>query len=185
MGREETPLADNFLRLDLRCTVKELFAEQFECQKCRMPLIHMIHCRMKTERAQHPHATDAENDFLANARIDITSIRERGQATKILGILRNVGIEKIDGTAADIDPPNLEMHRAVSYRHAANKRLPKEILDEFDRNESGIRRGITFLLVAVGIDMLLEIALTVKQTDADQGESDVAGRFHMVSGEDA
>ena len=54
---------------------------------------------------------------------------------------------------------------------------------------SGSRRqvvvGVVVLLVAVGIDRLAEVALAIEQPDADRRQGHVAGRLHVVAGEDA
>ena len=54
---------------------------------------------------------------------------------------------------------------------------------------SGSRRqvvvGVVVLLVAVGVDRLAEVALAVEQPDADERQGHVAGRLHVVAGEDA
>ena len=45
--------------------------------------------------------------------------------------------------------------------------------------------GIAFLLPAVGIQILPEVALLIEQADADQREVQIAGGFQMIAGEDA
>ena len=41
------------------------------------------------------------------------------------------------------------------------------------------------LLVAVGIDRLAEVPLAVEESDPDERQGHVAGRFHVIAGENA
>ena len=47
-----------------------------------------------------------------------------------------------------------------------------------------VARG-SFLLPAVGVEVLAEVALAVEQADADQRQAEVAGALQVVAGEDA
>ena len=40
------------------------------------------------------------------------------------------------------------------------------------------------LLIAVGVELLAEVALGVEQADADEWQSEVGGRLQMVAGQD-
>ena len=59
------------------------------------------------------------------------------------------------------------------------------VLDPAQRQQRQVVVGVGVLLVAVGIDGLAEVALAIEQTDPERGERHVAGRLHVVAGEDA
>ena len=61
---------------------------------------------------------------------------------------------------------------------------PRRVLDPAERQSAQVVVGVVVLLVAVGIDRLAEVALAIEQPDADRGQGHVAGRLHVVAGED-
>ena len=54
-----------------------------------------------------------------------------------------------------------------------------------ERQPAEVVVGVVVLLMAVGVDRLAEVALAVEQADADERQRHVAGRLHVVAGEDA
>ena len=63
--------------------------------------------------------------------------------------------------------------------------LPVRVFHGFERQGVEIVDGIAFLLPAVGVQILPEVALLVEQADADQRIVLVAGGLQVVAGEDA
>ena len=51
------------------------------------------------------------------------------------------------------------------------------VFHRLDRQVVEIEFGIGFLLPAVGEEILLEIAVAIEETDADEGEAEFAGAF--------
>ena len=54
-----------------------------------------------------------------------------------------------------------------------------------DRQQVGVVVEVRFLLPAVGVERLAEVALGIKQADADQRDAQVAGALEVVAGQDA
>ena len=70
------------------------------------------------EGAQHPHAADAEHDFLAQPVPRIATIQVIGDAAVPIRVLRQVGIEQIDRHPAALGAghlilPGADLHRAA------------------------------------------------------------------------
>ena len=49
----------------------------------------------------------------------------------------------------------------------------------------GVNGVVIFRLPVVGVDRLLEITLAVEQADADETETEVAGGFRVITGQNA
>ena len=62
---------------------------------------------------------------------------------------------------------------------------PVESWTRAERQPAQVVVGVVVLLVAVGVDRLAEVALAIEQPDADERQGHVAGRLHVVAGEDA
>ncbi len=60
------------------------------------------------ERAQQPHAADAQQHFLHDARGAVAAINAQRQIAEMLLVLRAVGIEQINRHAADVHAPGLK-----------------------------------------------------------------------------
>ena len=58
------------------------------------------------------------------------------------------------------------------------------VLDPRERQAGEVVVGVVVLLVAVRVDRLAEVALAVEQPDADERQGHVAGRLHVVAGQD-
>jgi hypothetical protein len=56
---------------------------------------------------------------------------------------------------------------------------------EFERHSVEIVTGVVLLLPAIGGEELAEVAAAVEESDADEGDSEVAGGLEVVTGEDA
>jgi hypothetical protein len=63
--------------------------------------------------------------------------------------------------------------------------LPFGVFDRGERQRIEIVDGVAFLLPAVGIEQLPEVALLIEQAEADQRVVLVARGFQMVAGENA
>ena len=61
----------------------------------------------------------------------------------------------------------------------------RRVLDAPERQAGQVVVRVVVLLVAVGVDRLAEVALAVEEPDADGGQGHVAGRLHVVAGQDA
>ena len=65
------------------------------------------------------------------------------------------------------------------------QRQARRVLDPPERQARQVVVGVVVLLVPVGVDRLAEVALAIEETDADRRQGHVAGRLHVVAGEDA
>ena len=63
--------------------------------------------------------------------------------------------------------------------------FPWPIFHRFDRQVVEVVNRIRLLLPSIGIEVLMEVAALVEQADADQRQTEVAGRFEVISRQDS
>ena len=72
------------------------FAQQVQRQQGRVALVHVVSRQIcVSQRAQHPHSTDAEQHLLAQTVIGITAIKAPRKIAVALVVRRQVRIQKI------------------------------------------------------------------------------------------
>ena len=116
----------------------------------------------------------------------IAAVQPRRQLAVFGGIAVDVGIEQQQIAAADFHAPDLcaECARCAS-RSRTMTGSPSVPMAGFHRQLVDVGLEIFFLLPAVAIQMLPEIALAVKQADADQRNVEVGGALDVIAGEHA
>ena len=85
------------------------------------------------KRAQQAHAADAQQHFLHDAHGVVAAINPARQIAEVLGVLRAICVQKIDGISADVDPPGLEINIRHFDFHRANHRLALGVEHRFQR----------------------------------------------------
>ena len=156
-----------------------------EAEEGDVSLVHVPHGRREAERAQGPHAADAEDDLLGEAHLAAAYI-EDARDRPVGGVVQgDVGVQHQDGHQPDLRLPHrglddtsgqVDGHR----QHAAAGRLHGQ-----HRQAGEVVVGIDVLLEAVGVDRLAEISGAIQQPHADERHAEIAGRLAVVSGEDA
>src|SRR5271165_5020950 len=101
-----------------------------------MALIHVVAGEIFiTKRAEHAHAADSQQNFLAQPVIRVAAIKSAGEVAVPLGVGRKVGIEKIDrhhetADASNVVAPATKFDAAIFQGHGDTSRLFLEkILD--------------------------------------------------------
>ncbi len=75
---------------------------------------------------------------------------------------------------------------AARQRHADQERLAvAAAVSGIERQVEEVVLGIAFLLPAVDVEVLAEVAFAIHQADADQRQAEVAGALEVVAGEHA
>src|SRR5439155_8039267 len=85
----------------LKCGIKielllnDIETNAFECQKCRVPFVHVKNIRLDAERGERFDATNSEHDFLAHAHLQVAAIELGSNQSVLCAVFRDIGIEKI------------------------------------------------------------------------------------------
>src|SRR3954466_10934014 len=75
--------------LELLAT-SNFFTHQFQREKGGVTFVHVESPRPHAQRAQKPNATDAEENFLHDARGAVPTVNPQGQIAKTLFVLRTI-----------------------------------------------------------------------------------------------
>ena len=112
-----------------------LFIQQLQRKQTRMAFVHMVAGDLlMTEGAQHAHAADAENHFLAEPVMAIAAVEIVRQRPIPLGILRQIAVEKIDrhrkisGTLDGIFPGAQSDHTALDGHRYPLRQLRQKVV---------------------------------------------------------
>ena len=118
---------------------------------------------------RRPDAADAQHHFLPDAHVVIAAVEPGGDLAIVGAVLRNVACRA--GRAARGRPGSA---RCASRRRGPGKGtliksgVPSGLRLGDQRQIEEVVLGIAFLLPAVDVEILAEIALAVHQADADQ-----------------
>ncbi len=174
--------------LDRAGEVEPLFdqhADALQQQERRMSLVDVPDRRRDAERGEGAHAADAEDDFLLDARGAVAAIETVRDGAVGGAVLWQRRVEQVKPHMADARLPHLEHDIAPGHGHGhlefravlAHQRRDGQVVE--------IRVGVLSVLVALVVDGLEEVALPVQQSDADEGQAEIACGLAMVPGENA
>ena len=130
-------------------------------------------------------ATDAEQDFLFDAIGLVAAVKAMGDFAVALGVLRQPGVEQDQLDVANLDLPELGLNGAPGKLDRHQHFIALRIKHRGNRQVIEIGVVIRCLLMPVGGQRLLEIALAVKQPDADKRQAHVAGCLAVIPGQNA
>ena len=159
-------------------------ADHLQPREGAMPLVQVEHRGRDPQGVQDADAADAQEQFLADPDARVAAVEPRRQRAVARGVLRHVGIQQQQGRPPHLDPPDPRPEHAqvrVDRHHQRLAVRPEHLLD---RQQVGVGVEVVFLLPAVGVERLAEVALVVEQADADQGDAQVAGALQVVAGQD-
>src|ERR1700693_1875796 len=138
----------------------------------------MVDGRAQAESGKRADTTDAEQNFLLDAHIEIAAVELRGDGAVIGTIDRQIGVEKIEGDAANGNAPDTRGNFA-----AGQIDFNFDVGDELHGEDMEVIFFEGFLLPASGIEVLAKISFLVEQANGDERESQIAGGFEVIAGE--
>ncbi len=147
-----------------------------------MAFVEMIDRRPNAQGLQCPIAADAEDDFLLNPHLAVPTVELPCYTFVALRVLGDIGVEHIEGDAADLHTPDLCGHRPPGEVDADGPRISLFVILKMNGQRIEVVLRIPFLLPAVGIEILPEVPLLIEQPDPHERQPEVAGRFQMVAG---
>ena len=147
-------------------------------------MCHTVGFRLSRSSARRPPMP--KHDFLPDAREIVAAIKLRGDLA-ILGALvfRNVGVQQIELHASDVDVPDLDENHAGRQLDGDHHVFAIFVPHRPHRKRVEIVDRVAFLLPAIRIERLLQVAFLVQQADANQRNRAVAGSFQVVAGKHA
>ena len=128
-----------------------------------MTFIHVVDIHVVIEGLENAHTTDSQNGFLAQPVICIATIEVIGKLSIACVILRQIGIQQVDGDGVPGDSLEIVSPGPNHYRPILNGYLDHSA---FEHEKFFQRPGLVLSgLNSVRIEMLLEISLAMEQRD--------------------
>ncbi len=185
MSREHGIRGDSFEGRPERQTRDRQLAHALEDHERGMALVDVPDGRREAECAQRAHAADAEHGFLLQAQLAAAAVEHVRDVPVRLGVLLNVRVEQQNGHAADARAPDARHDRAARKRTPHEDLVARAVARGAQRRVLGFDVDVLGNLLAVAVDVLIEVALPVQQADRDERQPHVAGGLAMVAGEHA
>src|ERR1019366_6862694 len=157
----------------------------FEDGKAAVPFVQVQDAGGDAHGAERAISANAEQRFLADADAAIAAVQTRSKFAIFLGVAFHVGIEKKQIDAAYADTPDFGADDAATgfnlhadgFAVGADGGLHGELID--------VGMEVLFVLPALAVEALGEVALAIEQAHADQGNAEVGRAFDMVTGQHA
>src|SRR5271156_2927987 len=186
-GRKRRVCSENRCVANLRNGLLEAFsafhqhARPLQQSKRRMAFIDMHSRGMDPQSFQHPHAADAQYDFLPQPLLGIVGIKTLSNRPVPGLIALHIRIQQINRNPADIRAPHLHVNRGLEKRHLHEERtiifverLPYRIV-------RAIQYFLVILLPAVVSQFLRKIPTRINQSHRRHGNRQVAAFFNVIS----
>ena len=69
-------------------------AHAFQPKECRVPLVHVVHRRLQSQRFQGAISADAEEDLLFQPHLEVAAVKLVGDDAVFRMVGRKVGIQQ-------------------------------------------------------------------------------------------
>ena len=164
---------------------RDELARPFNEQEGRVALVQMPDRRLDAERTEGADPADAEDQLLAEAHLASADVEDVGDRSirRIVG--RDVGVEEQDRRPSDLRHPHRGMHHPVGDLHAHLERRPVAGAGATHRQLRRIEIRLGMLLVAIGVDLLAEVAPAIEEADAHERNRGIRCGLAVVAGQDA
>src|SRR5439155_7154194 len=147
--------------------------------------IQMKNRRRNLQVVQQAHAANSQSHFLHETRFAIAAVKMTGNQSIDLFIVADVGVQQVERNPADVCLPDARLHGSTAHIDFNKQRNAFASPHQFQREFADVAFAISFLLPALRIDALLEIAIAIKQTDSNQRQIQIARRLQMVARQNA
>ena len=150
--------------------------DPLQAQKRGVALVHVKDRRLQSHRSQRLHPADAEDDFLADPHVMVSTIELISDVPVVLGIFRQVSIEQEKTGQSDIHLPSLGSNlssRHIQFHHHRSFPVGGQSL-----SHGKILKYIVYcrgFLPSLAVDLLGEIPKAVQQAQGDERKTQITG----------
>ena len=151
-----------------------------------VPFVHVADRRLLLMALQRADAADAQDHLLADAHVLVAAVKPGRDLPIFRVVLRDVRVEEIKRHRG---PPESARCAATTSRPGigtlTSSGVPSGLGFRNQRQIEEIVLGIAFLLPAVDVEVLAEVAFAVHQAHADERHAQVRGRLEMIARQQA
>jgi hypothetical protein len=141
--------------------------------------VEVEHRRDQIVRVQRHHPADAHEDVLLDAVLVIAAVKVTRERAVGRFVRRGIGIEQVHRHAPDDLPPDLRPHGTVGNGDV------DRLAGVGDRKMREIEARIRHARRPVGRELLRVVAAAVEQSDGDERNAKVRGRFDVIARKDS
>ena len=141
-----------------------------------MSFVDVVDGGALTDLGEGARAADAEDDLLLDAHLDVAAVEVLGDVAVGPVVLGEVRVEQVQRHATDIALPDADGHLATGQFDLHAILLVGFGVDQAtDRLIRKVEIGVGFLLVAVGVEVLVEVSAPVEQAHAAERDPEFGG----------
>src|SRR5215475_6642958 len=156
----------------------------FENGEGAMPFVQVQYARCNTKRFQGSEPSDTKQQFLPDADAAVAAVEPRHEIAIFGGVPRNIGVEKQQIATPDFKSPDPGAYRTAPGFDLHSYGLAVRSDSDFHRQRVHIGFEVVLLLPPIPVKPLAEIALTIIQTNTDQGDIEIGSALDVVARED-
>ncbi len=163
----------------------DVFAQSLQPHKSGMPLIVVKDLRTDAEGPESADTAYAQKQLLLEPVFPVSAIEMIGYLPVIGPVGLKIGVEQIEVGAAHGHLPDSGSHRPAGEGHGGSEPVAVLVAGGLGGNLQEILSVIFGLLLALGGEDLIEIAIPVKKAHGAEVHVHVAGLLEVVAGEDS
>ena len=159
-------------------------ADGLERGEGAVPFVEVKNARGNPQGGQRADPAHPGHQFLADPRAVVAAVEPGGQFAVLGAVAGHVAVQQIQLHPPHAHQPHLRQQPARARLDLHGDRLAGAVAGGLHGEVFHLRVQVLFLLVAVDVQVLLEIALVVEQADGHQRHAQGAGALDVVAGED-
>jgi hypothetical protein len=160
-------------------------ADSLQGRESGVAFIQVEHARLGTNRFKSANASDSKQNLLLNPGFAVAAVEARRQVAVPWRVLLEIGIEQVEADPAETHAPHGHQHRAIAQRNRCHTRAAFGCQRRLDGNVGPVQLLVNLPLPSVGRDLLMEVALRIHESDADERHAEVACFLTVVPREHA
>ncbi len=145
-------------------------AHRLQDRETAVPFVEVKDARRNAHGLQCAKAADAQEQLLPNTRARVSAVQARAQFQVLRCIARHLGVEQQQVTPSDLDSPDLGAYGAAAGFNFDHHRFPVVADGKFHGKLVDVGVEVLFLLPAVLVQALQEVALRRKTSRCRRGE---------------
>jgi hypothetical protein len=162
VGREHGAGGDHLQRRAEGHAGGDQLADALEARKGRVAFVQVPHRRPQPQPADRAHRADAEHDLLEQPRVLVAAIETRGDPAVFRRVLRAIGVEQEQWHPPDLGPPHPNLEHVVGQRHRDAQLSAEHVAHQLQLVRRRIQRIRIGVLLAVGVEVLAEVAVAIE-----------------------
>src|SRR5262249_2115676 len=158
-------------------------ANGFQNRKCAVAFIEVQHAGRDSHGFQSTKTANTKKQLLADPYVAVATVQTRRESAIVRSVALDVGIKEEEIATSNAHAPDAGANGTATRFNLHGHRLAFGIDGRLHRQLRCVGRQVLFLLPALNIEPLAEVALSIENADANQRNAEIRGTFDVVAGE--